>query len=220
MTGGGWATARKGIADFLHQLRVRPVVEFDDAGRPRFSFSAALAPADADIVIADVFSLLAARRDRSAVLILDEFQAITRHGEHLPFLLKGLSDKHSGISVVVAGSRHHLMSRLVVDEGAPLYGMAQRLALGPIPDAEWIPFLMVRGGGAGKPMSSAAAQRILELAGPVPNDVQHLAFESFEVAAAEIGMAEWMRECAVRWITTPVSSPRGSPACLPGSCGC
>ncbi len=188
--GARWARARQGITDFLHQLRIRPVVDLDDAGRPRFSFSAGLTPGDADTVIADVFELLGADSDRPAVLILDEFQAITRHGDHLPFLFKALSDEHPRVSVVLAGSQHHLMERLVVDEGAPLYGMAQRLALGPIPDAEWIPYLTGRAADAGKSMALDAATEILTLAGPVPNDIQHLAFEAFEVAGATVGTAE------------------------------
>lgn len=190
LPGARRAGARHGLADFVRQLQVRPTVDFDDAGRPRFGFSAGLAPADADTVVADVFALLGAVGDRPAVLVLDEFQAITRHGEHLPFLLKALSDQHPMVSVVLAGSQHHLMSKLVVDEGAPLYGMAQRLALGPIPDAEWVPYLSEQARRAGKPLDRDTASLILELAGPVPNDVQHLAFEAFEVAGSRVSPAE------------------------------
>lgn len=135
-------------------------------------------------------AILAAETDRPAVLVLDEFQAITRHGRHLPLLLKGLSDTHPGVSMVLAGSQRHLMEELVLDDGAPLYGMAQRLALGPIPEQVWFPFLRQRSADAGRPMTADAAERIVSLAGPVPNDVQHLAFEAFEVAGERIGVAE------------------------------
>lgn len=188
--GARWAKARHGLGDFLAHLRVRPTVSLDDAGHPRFGFDVGMAPEDADTVISDVWALMAAVTDRPAVVILDEFQAITRHGRHLPLLLKGLSDTHPTVGLVVAGSQRHLMEQLVFDDGAPLYGMAQRLAIGPIPDEVWLPFLVERAAGAGRPMDADAAARIIALAGPVPNDVQHLAFESFEVAGERIGVPE------------------------------
>jgi hypothetical protein len=190
LPGARRARARQGIAEFLRRLRVRPTVELDDAGRPRFSFAAGLAAADADVVISDVFAILAAEVGRPAVLALDEFQAVTRHGEHLPYLFKGLSDEHPGVSLVLAGSQHHLMEKLVINEGAPLYGMAQRLPLGPIADELWMPFLETRAAGGGRPMEAGAAEAILTAAGPVPNDIQHLAFEAFEVASDRIGLAQ------------------------------
>lgn len=190
LPGARWTRTRVGLTEFLHRLRVRPAVELDDAGRPRFTFTAGLATADADTVIADVYGLLAAESNRPSVLVLDEFQAITRHGDHLPFLLKGLSDRYPTVSLVLAGSQRHLMERLVIDEGAPLYGMAQRLALGPIPDPEWLLFLAVRAAEGGKAMTPEAAAAVVALAGPVPNDIQHLAFESFEMAAGPIGVGD------------------------------
>lgn len=185
--GTRWHRARQGIVEFLHRIRVRPSVEIDDSGKPRFSFGPGLAPADADRVISDVYAALADETGaRPAVLVLDEFQAITRHGEHLPFLFKGLSDEHPGVSLVMAGSQRHLMERLVTDEGAPLYGMAQRVALGPIPDSEMIAHLQERAAAGGKPMAASTAALVVETAGPVPNDIQHLAFEAFEVARRRI----------------------------------
>ncbi len=189
LPGARWARAREGVVDFLRRLRVRPVVELDDSGRPRFSFTPGFAPADADAVLSDVYALLAHEStSRPAVLMLDEFQAITRHGAHLPALFKGLSDEHPGVSLVLAGSQRHLMERLVVDTGAPLYGMAQRLSLGPVPDDELRPYLEARAASGGRPMGPGAADAVLALAGPVPNDVQHLAFEAFDVATDRIGV--------------------------------
>jgi len=190
LPGARWKRTRVGMTEFLQRLRVRPAVEIDDAGRVRFTFTAGLAATDADAVIGDVYRLLATESKRPAVLILDEFQAITRHGEHLPFLFKGLSDRYPAVSLVLAGSQRHLMERLVTDEGAPLYGMAQRLALGPIPDEEWLPFLLARATEGGKEMTQEAAGAVVALAGPVPNDIQHLAFDAFEVANGPIDLED------------------------------
>ena len=187
MPGGRWHRARQAVPDFLRRLRLRPAVAFDDEGRPTFSFEAGLAAADADNVIADLYELLEEEaRHRPVVLVLDEFQAITHHGAHLPNLLKALADAHSHVSLVVAGSRRHLMERLVTAQGAPLYGMAQKLSLGPIPDEVMVEFLQARAQTGGKPMSGDAARLVVDLAGPVPNDIQHLAYEAFEVARRRI----------------------------------
>jgi hypothetical protein len=185
--GGRWHRARQAVPDFLRRLRLRPSVTFDDQGKPRFAFEAGLAPSDADEVIADLYALLADEaKTRPAALVLDEFQAITDHGAHLPDLLKALADSHPRVSLVVAGSRRHLMERLVTSQGAPLYGMAQKIALGPIPDDVMAEFLIARSRAGGKQMTEATAARILELSGPVPNDVQHLAYEAFELAGRRI----------------------------------
>ena len=78
---------------------------------------------------------------RPAALVLDEFQAITRHGDDLPGLFKALADAHPRVSLVLAGSKRHLMEELVIHHQAPLFGMAQRLSLGPIPPPEMEAFL-------------------------------------------------------------------------------
>ena len=64
--------------------------------------------------------------------------------------------------------------------------MAQKLALGPIPDDVMSAFLRSRSRAAGKPITDDATQRIVQLAGPVPNEIQHLAYEAFEVAGRRI----------------------------------
>ena len=191
--GGAWHRARSGVPEFLSRVRVTPTVTFDEQGGPVFAFGPSLLAADADTLISDVYAILATEATRRpAVLVLDEFQAITRHGEHLPFLLKGLADQYPSVCLVVAGSRRHLMARLVTDEGAPLYGMAQRLALGPIAEDEMVPYLIDRAKAGGKAMDEATARLVLAIAGPVPNDIQHLAFESYECAGRRIGGAEVM----------------------------
>jgi uncharacterized protein len=190
LNGARWKRARQAVPEFLRRLRVTPTVSFDAAGSPRFGFEAGAGVRDVELVLADVFALLAeAAEHRPAVLVLDEFQAITRHAASFPDLLKALADEHPAVSLVLAGSRRHLMEELVVHTQAPLYGMAQRLALGPIPDAAMIEYLCRRAREAGKPLDPDTAGFLVRLGGPVPNDIQHLAFEAFEVAATSIDRA-------------------------------
>ncbi len=187
LPGARWARARQAVPEFVRRLRVTPTVTFDAAGSPRFGFDAGLGGRDAETVIADVYALLAEEgQRRPAGLVLDEFQAITRHGAALPEVLKGLADAHPSVSLVLAGSKRHLMEDLVTHRGAPLFGMAQRLALGPLPEAVMVDYVRQRAGEAGRPMDDATARRLVAMAGPVPNDIQHLAFEAYEVADRRI----------------------------------
>ena len=206
LPGARWARARQAVPEFLRRVRVTPSVTFDPSGNPRFGFDAAMSGTDLEAVLADVYSLLAEESERRpAALILDEFQAVSRIGPDLPDTLKGLADEHPSVSLVLAGSKRHLMEQLVLHQEAPLYGLAQRLALGPIPRAEMLPYLTERAAAAGKVMDVDTAAYLFDLAGPVPNDVQHLAYDSFEAAsglhidqaAVDAGMARAVSHDAV-----------------------
>jgi uncharacterized protein len=186
LKGGRWHRMRQAVPEFLRRLRVSPSVTFE-GDQPRFSFSSTLSTEDAETVIADVYAVLEELSQRKpAVLVLDEFQAITTLGAHLPSLFKALADANPHVSLVLAGSKRHLMERLIVSADAPLFGMAERFALDVLPDDVMTEYLRARADVGGKPMSQAAAERLVELAGPVPNDVQQLAYEVFNVAERRV----------------------------------
>lgn len=188
--GGRWHRVRQAAAEFATRLRVSPTVTFD-GDAPRFAFAASLAAEDADTVIEDVYALFDELASRGpAVIVLDEFQAITDLGQHLPGLFKALADAHPRVSLVLAGSRQHLMEQMVADRGAPLYGLAERLALDVLPGDVMADFLRRRAAAGGKSMTLAAATRVIELAGPVPNDIQHLAYEAWGVAGRAVTVAD------------------------------
>jgi len=184
--GGKWHRARQAVPEFLKRLRVTPTVTFD-GDRPTFGLTAHLSPDDLDWVLADVYALLAELSARTpAVLIVDEFQDVLGIGEHLPALFKSLADQHPNVALVIAGSKRHIMEQLVLDSTAPLYGMTTRIALAPIPGAEMSDFLVRRASAGGKHLPVALADRIVALAGPVPNDIQYLAYEVYGAAGRTI----------------------------------
>jgi hypothetical protein len=187
--GGRWHRARQAVPDFLGRIRGTPTVTFD-GDRVRFGYESRLAPSDTDGVIADLYSLVGElARKRAAAIVLDEFQAIVDLGEHLPGLLKSLADAHPNVALVVAGSKKHLMDQLVAAPSAALYNMAEPLALGPLPEDVMADFLVARAGVGGKRMTVAVATLIVGLAGPVPNDIQRLAYEAYDYGAATIDAA-------------------------------
>ncbi len=184
--GGRWHRARQAVPEFLRRLRARPAVTFEGE-HPKFGFDARLSARDADELLSDVYSLLAelAAR-RAAALVLDEFQAIVELGEHLPALLKALADENPKVSLVLAGSRRHLMEQLVSAPSAALYNMAETIALGPLPEEVMSAHLRSRAAVGGRAMSEHAARLIVELAGPAPNDIQRLAYEAYDAAGGTI----------------------------------
>ncbi|MGH9124667.1 MAG: AAA family ATPase [Acidimicrobiales bacterium] len=183
LPGGRWHRTRQALPEFVRRLRMRPTVTINDHGQPVFAFEPAVAGLEADTVLADLYALLDEQSaHRPAVLVLDEFQAIVDLGAHLPNLLKSLADDHPAVSLVLAGSKRHLMERLVDAENAPLYGMAQKIELGPIPDDIMTHFLCARAAAGGKQMDETAAAAAIDRAGPVPNDIQRLAYEGYGLA--------------------------------------
>lgn len=189
-TGGRLRRARQALPEFVKRLRVQPAITFDDLGRPRFVFGG-LAERDAIAVLDDVYAILGSLRNkRAAALVLDEFQAVGDLGGGLAPALKALGDQYPKVSLVMAGSHQHLMEALVLSRAAPLYNMAERMGLGPIDARVMAAYLVERAGHGGKQMSSGAADRICELAGPVPYDIQRLAYEVFDQSGAEIGEPE------------------------------
>ena len=195
---GHWHRAKSAATEFAKRLRVTPTITLDPKGSPTFGFSGGLASPAIKPVLEDVYKVLAEEaRKRPAALVLDEFQEITSFGEHLPGVLKALSDKYSKVSLVLAGSRRHLMEQLTGSARAPLYGMAERISLKPIDPDDMILYLARRAKIGGKPMNEETARLIVEAAGPIPNDIQRLAYSAYQVAENRItpydveeGMAE------------------------------
>ncbi len=190
LPGAKWRRARQAVPEFLSRVRVKPTVTFGDDGKPAFGFGG-LDVRDASRVLDDVYAMLASlSATRPAVLALDEFHAIADLGVALPGMLKALGDEHPRVSLVMASSKHHLMDALVISKGAPLYNMAERLALGPIDPEALIDYLQARASVGRKPMDISAAREICARAGAVPYDLQRLAYEVFDVAGTQIGVED------------------------------
>lgn len=175
-------------SDFRHRLRVTPSIEINDAGHPVLTFLPGLAPREAESVLADVYRILS-EGDLPGILVLDEFDALRDINEHFPNQLKGLADVHPNVCLVVAGSRRRIMETLVHVHGAPLYGMTRPISLGPIDEPVMRHHLVKRAESGRKLLSEADAGHILRLGGPVPNDIQKLAYAAFNAAGRRIDEA-------------------------------
>lgn len=186
--GGPWHRLKQVLPGFLRRIHVQPSITLDPGGRPSFDFAPSLAVEEASKVVSDVYRVLDdLGAKRPAVLVLDEFQAVNELSPNLAPHLKALADAHRRVSLVLAGSKQHLMEALVLSRGAPLYDMLQTIALGPIELEDWLPFLLERAAGGGRPFAGdEVAEAVWARAKPVPFDVQQLAYECFNQATRRI----------------------------------
>jgi len=126
-------------------------------------------------------------------LVIDEFQKVAEIDSALPGLFKSLTDLElRGVSLVLSGSRRHVMHELHSGPGAPMLGVGELMTLDLVPEADMIAFLQKRAEAEGKVMSEEAARLVFSRARGVPAYVQRLAFEAFEAGEREIdeGVAE------------------------------
>ena len=146
-----------------------------------------------------------ARSERHPVsLVIDEFQKVAEIDPALPGLFKSLTDTElRGVSLILSGSRRHVMHELHSGPGAPLLGVGELITLDLVPQADMIAFLIRRAEAEGKRMSEAGAQLLFARARGVPAYVQRLAFEAFEAATVDIN-----EDVAERSVTTVLRRER------------
>lgn len=132
-------------------------------------------------------------------LVIDDFQKVAEIDPQLPGLFKSLTDSDlRGVSLVLSGSRRHVMHELHSGPGAPLHDVGELMTLELIPERDMIAFLRQRAEAEGRPMNEAAARLLFQRARAVPAYVQRLAFEAYE--SAEAAITEEVAEEAVETV--------------------
>jgi uncharacterized protein len=134
--------------------------------------------------VLDALEGVCEERRTSLGLILDEFQEIHRFGgEASEWHLRGIIQHHRNLSYIVAGSRMHLIRRMI-SKGGAFYKLFDVLSFGPIGPGElgdWIEHRIqeagLRADGSGREM--------IRVAGPRTRDVVQLARKTFDIAIQE-----------------------------------
>lgn len=130
-------------------------------------------------------------------LVIDEFQKVAEIDSALPNLFKSLTDSElRGVSLVMSGSRRHVMHELYAGPGAPLLGVGEMLTLDLVPEIDMTAFLLERTRSGGKDMTNEGAALLFARARGVPAYVQRLAFEAFESVDSVIDEAAVERAVA------------------------
>lgn len=141
----------------------------------------------------DTLEELAAERDARLGIVLDEFQELHRlGGEAAEWHLRGILERHTHVSYVLAGSRTTLIHRMVSDPGRAFYKLLELLHMGPLDDdhfARWIDEAMA---DTDRPVRGLGA-RCIEVAGPRTRDVVQLARASWRAWAGHDGVEGLLR---------------------------
>jgi hypothetical protein len=192
--GGPWHRTKDSLGTFINSIgQFRPAVTLSTDGTTSFTFTGESMRRDPSALIGRAYELMAG--SRTPVVFVDEFQETVRMPGNVPGLFKSLADQHPNVSLVVAGSKEHMMRDLTTDSRGALYGMMHMVYLQPIPAAEMGDYVHRRFNVGGKPISRELADRITDYAGPVPNDIQHLGYDVYAaVESAREVLAEDVEE--------------------------
>jgi hypothetical protein len=181
----GPARWRERGIDAVHELvgHLRPRIEISPDGTLRVGLDVSTGPDPWRRLLHDVLRVLDAVRagGEPVVLVIDEFQRAYELDAAVPGVVKRLCDEMPGVSLVLSGSRRHLMER-ISGRGAPLARVGTRISLPKVPRAEMCDFLVRRAVDGGRMLGADVAERIHDLAAGVPNEVQQLASHAFDHA--------------------------------------
>jgi hypothetical protein len=123
---------------------------------------------------------------RAFSLFIDELQDVRdqlpeKEGDALLGLLRSELQRLR-IPCFFAGSSRESFRGLFMSESSPFFESARLLEVEPIPVADFAAFLRRQFGSGGFELSPEAADVLLAIGGESPNDVQHLAHETWNVS--------------------------------------
>ena len=130
--------------------------------------------------VLDAINEIAGERKKTIGIALDEFQEIHNFGgETAEWDLRGTIQRHGNISYLLAGSREHLIHRMILNKGA-LYKLVDKMPFGPM-DAQYLAnWIDTRLRSAGIKAAKLGAA-IVGAAGPRTRDVVQVARKCFDL---------------------------------------
>jgi hypothetical protein len=177
----------KEIARVFGSLRIKPTVTVEDDGSFGFSFAAGHATEDVDATLERLFRMLgetAASRNRSVVLILDEFQEIVEIDPGLTKLMRSVFQEQPEVAHIYLGSKRHLMERIFNDQNEPFWRSAKRVELGLIRPQDFKPFVYAGFRKLDREIEDEVVDRVLEITGGHPYATQQLCYFLWAETAA------------------------------------
>jgi hypothetical protein len=176
-------------SELLGRLQVQ--VGADPTGAPTISFGVGTAARDRLALQEQVLELperLAVKRGCHGVVVFDEFQEIQRYpGGEMEKALRSHFQTHRRVSYLFAGSRESALRDMASSERSPFYKFGRLMSLGPIPAAEFAPYLKARFRGGRLRVADEIIEAILAAADDIPYNVQRLCHELW---AARAGAAD------------------------------
>jgi hypothetical protein len=123
----------------------------------------------------DTLETLATERGARLGVVLDEFQEIHRFGgEAAEWHLRGVIERHTHLSYLLAGSRTALIHRMVSEPSRAFYKLLDILHLGPLEEGHFARWIDDRMAASGRE-AAGLGRRCIEVAGPRTRDVVQIA---------------------------------------------
>lgn len=186
----GWLRGHvEELVERLRRVRIQPEVAFEEGKVVGVRLGAMAAAVEWRETIARVIRLLGELGDEQhpVSLVIDEYQRAHEISPAIPAMTKDLIDELPRVSLVLAGSKRHLMEEITRDpDSSPLYHVGAKLYLGRIARADFAAYLVERAREGGKRMPVTVAELVYDLANGIPNDVQLLAYWSWDRSAEAI----------------------------------
>ncbi len=166
------------MKSFLDQIKnyikhYRLELSFDPAtGAPAVSLSGS--HANDEMSLAQLFeTVFDLSQDYKTLLVLDEFQDIT-NVEGLEASLRSYIQTLTKSAVIVLGSKRHILKDIFHNETKPFYGFGTDVEFGPIPRAQWLPYMNERFNQVNKSIQQDGVDTVCKLMRDVPNAIQEL----------------------------------------------
>lgn len=167
--------ALKNIAGLFK--KVKPVIGIDEEGKPQLSYAFDSGKIGA-MELREVLDLPAKLLppEKSAVIVLDEFQEVAELGLKNRFeqIMRSVIENHANISYVFLGSKTHMLKRMFAAPSRPFYRSAQTFSLELPPREESRTFLIEKFKSVDMSLNDDLAKEIVERAGNVPYYLQAL----------------------------------------------
>lgn len=185
-SGASRMTSSKGIVQktlgFLSRLR--PTFSLDSlTGSPVISVDARLANETASID--DVLNMVAAhRKDGKLCVVLDEFQEVLKmdNPDQVLALLRSRIQFMDDVCFLYSGNVRSQMVKIFSNPDSPFYKSALTVSVGPIDDADFIPFIRGRFKSAKRRIDDDLILKILDYTGRVSGDVQELCDSLWQIS--------------------------------------
>jgi AAA+ ATPase superfamily predicted ATPase len=169
-------------------LRDAPIATVSpETGALSFTFTGRTSDPDLDATIAALLALpgrLAAERDRSVAIVLDDFQEVLTIDRGLLRLMRSVFEDQPDVAHVYLLGKRHMLARIFDDENGSFWRTAKQIELGPIASDRFAAWAGRRFTQTGKALGRAAAARVMQITGGHPYATQELMYFLWEATPA------------------------------------
>jgi hypothetical protein len=166
----------RNVKDFMGRLS--PSISFgtDPMNDFQISFGVSNGAIDRQEIL-NLPEKIAAKKKKSLIICIDEFQNIGNYAESLSFqqLLRSVWQHQQNVSYCIYGSKRHMMLELFEKQSMPFYKFGDLMFLQKIESPHFVKFITESFSATGKTISSQLAKKVIDRVEAHPYFVQQLA---------------------------------------------